>query len=1464
MLLMGAGADDSCMPPMPGSCELHPDALGQGGSTRKRPPKYLLGGGKIRVLLRHAVNLGAMNSDGTSDPYVELSAFGVVGSEPLGEVHMKSQMRSKTVDPVWDEVLEFETTDLRRTLEQPLRLQVVNHHRLRKGNDLGTAKLDLRVLASNCPEALPHSVAQVPHSVVAGETLYEGWYASFERVPLHWPGGGGQGVITCLVQMLPEGLGAQLGGHRALDEARKQLDKAQRAHKRVEFHSAADNALPEVALAWRVQHRDGDIARSNLETLRAVAAVLKEHPSYVCRVHYETAVAKHGPARLADALARQGRRQIDLERDAEMLMDYLAEQRALSMVESLIDLGVDAAQMYATYKGQGDGAGARFKLQAEPPPAAGAEERPPLSDFSPERRASASAAAVAASEGGARPSMDEVLVDEAMRYGAAKMNTSRADQIGVGGCISAALTELPNLDRGVSAAGTEVPSLDVGFSAPGTGPAGRAPPFEMGAAAGAGGHSATAAAASTALEAAQVRVGERPTTGQRVVVPVAASAAPKAEAKVVGWKWDGRWTKAQDKALFLLQRFARIHYNLRKSSVLKRNQVRGAKAAALVHSMKVPGFGSAAQRVEELLRPPSPVRRQLEAQSAAVVAIQSGMRRALTRRHTGLGPRGLGSLVLAAREQLVGARGTKGAQDASTDSVAAWRAWLADERCQAAARAVLSANRHAVGYVDGDDTTAVSVRFSLALPALPVAAAYRLERIEGAICEEVASLLCLDRRRLHARCEEGATIVPPPPLQAARRHTLVTVTVSIRPATKDAATKDAAAELSPILSAHLLAALVEDGSSPLHSGRWLSHVLEQRGLAIERLAARSDGGVMRAFVRLRPHSGLDARRSGGLGGVLYGTTAHEEERRHGRLGNRPFEMHALLAAGRVASDTGRVASDELRQSRRERLVRAAAMRHALTRSFPDAPPWLRLVIDLTEESGAFIIDGAQDGAPHSTELAPAVWLVMALGAASGVHTAALPRIGLERVPPPLGAVRSLRHLDLSGNALASLPDELRALAALRFVDLSRNRLAAVPACVWAWPRLTALSLAHNSLEALPEATIGSAAVLAELDLSFNLLGALPEAFGALHALVTLDASHNNLTAVPSPLLDLEVRSLTSLHLGKNAVPAPVLLLDGRVRGGCYVAVEFCVAARPSVSLNGDTSKYLACFGGVCRLVAMLTDGAIPVLPNPSAADTVAPASGEAAASVTDEGGRGRYPRLGAFEVVLRTRGGLYLQLYSKLATRAFPSVEALARTLLAALGQPPEEVVLLHDTQHLHRAASAGALPPLRRLMAVAGADLHARDAEGATPLHAACAHGRVGAAELLLRARASGHAPDAHGVTPLLAAAAGGHAACVKLLLRVGARTDAVDATRASALHFAVTAGSLSCVELLLEAGAEPGPIDALRRTPAALAGSLPEPLGSQLRQLFERAQVIDRLALDAATRAAERTQRASLVKMI
>jgi hypothetical protein len=246
---------------------------------------------------------------------------------------------------------------------------------------------------------------------------------------------------------------------------------------------------------------------------------------------------------------------------------------------------------------------------------------------------------------------------------------------------------------------------------------------------------------------------------------VAASAAPKAEAKVVGWKWDGRWTKAQDKALFVLQRFARMRYNLCQSSVLKRNQ-RAAKAAALVHR-KVPGFGSAVpglgsaaqlsvsamvgaslsrahevqQRVQELLRPPSPVRRQLEAQSAAVVAIQSGMRRALTRRHTGLGPRGLGSVVLGAREQWLGARGTKGAQDASTDSVAAWRAWLADERCQAAARAVLSANRQAVGYVDGDDTTAVNVRFSLALPALPVAAAYRLERIEGAIAPKIVSAI---------------------------------------------------------------------------------------------------------------------------------------------------------------------------------------------------------------------------------------------------------------------------------------------------------------------------------------------------------------------------------------------------------------------------------------------------------------------------------------------------------------------------------------------------------------------------------------------------------------------------------------------------------------------------------------------------------------------------------------------------
>ena len=65
------------------------------------------------------------------------------------------------------------------------------------------------------------------------------------------------------------------------------------------------------------------------------------------------------------------------------------------------------------------------------------------------------------------------------------------------------------------------------------------------------------------------------------------------------------------------------------------------------------------------------------------------------------------------------------------------------------------------------------------------------------------------------------------------------------------------------------------------------------------------------------------------------------------------------------------------------------------------------------------------------------------------------------------------------------------------------------------------------------------------------------------------------------------------------------------------------------------------------------------------------------------------------------------------------------------------------------------------------GVHLDAKDQDGRTPLHWACASGRLNVAEFLLaRARASLDVQDDAGWTPLMSAASAGHAEIVGLLL--------------------------------------------------------------------------------------------------
>ena len=65
------------------------------------------------------------------------------------------------------------------------------------------------------------------------------------------------------------------------------------------------------------------------------------------------------------------------------------------------------------------------------------------------------------------------------------------------------------------------------------------------------------------------------------------------------------------------------------------------------------------------------------------------------------------------------------------------------------------------------------------------------------------------------------------------------------------------------------------------------------------------------------------------------------------------------------------------------------------------------------------------------------------------------------------------------------------------------------------------------------------------------------------------------------------------------------------------------------------------------------------------------------------------------------------------------------------------------------------------------GADVHAKEVNGATALHGAAFHGNLEVAEVLLKAGADPAAKDKHGYTPLFLAEAQGHAALLKALQR-------------------------------------------------------------------------------------------------
>jgi ankyrin repeat protein len=122
------------------------------------------------------------------------------------------------------------------------------------------------------------------------------------------------------------------------------------------------------------------------------------------------------------------------------------------------------------------------------------------------------------------------------------------------------------------------------------------------------------------------------------------------------------------------------------------------------------------------------------------------------------------------------------------------------------------------------------------------------------------------------------------------------------------------------------------------------------------------------------------------------------------------------------------------------------------------------------------------------------------------------------------------------------------------------------------------------------------------------------------------------------------------------------------------------------------------------------------------------------------------------------------------------------------------------------------------RKLVQAGADVNARQADGATALHWAAYYGDASLALLLLEAGADASAANREGSTPLWLAASQGDAAMISALLGNGADANEKLPLGRRPLMLAARAGHVDAVRALLDHGADPNAKEDARGTTALM----------------------------------------------
>jgi Leucine-rich repeat (LRR) protein len=144
----------------------------------------------------------------------------------------------------------------------------------------------------------------------------------------------------------------------------------------------------------------------------------------------------------------------------------------------------------------------------------------------------------------------------------------------------------------------------------------------------------------------------------------------------------------------------------------------------------------------------------------------------------------------------------------------------------------------------------------------------------------------------------------------------------------------------------------------------------------------------------------------------------------------------------------------------------------------------------------------------------------------------LPGNRLSRLPPEFGNLKNLRGLNLSKNTLSLLPIEFGNLGKLRILHLNNNQFVEFPTVLLQLTGIEYLDLSKNELSVLPQ-QIGEFINLYRLYLSANHFARLPMTIGKLKRLSEFHATDNEIAELPEELLELS--NLNTLSLSGNII-----------------------------------------------------------------------------------------------------------------------------------------------------------------------------------------------------------------------------------------------------------------------------------------------------------------------------------------